>query len=43
LFNAIVHDHRVRPDFEDAYRVSQIVDAVESSGELNRWVDLERG
>jgi predicted dehydrogenase len=43
LFNAIVHDRRVRPDFEDAYRVSQIVDAVESSGELNRWVDLETG
>ena len=42
LFDAIIHDRRVRPDFEDAYRVSQIVDAVESSDRLNKWVELDR-
>jgi predicted dehydrogenase len=42
LFDAIISDRRVRPDFEDGYRVSQIVDAVESSGKLNNWVELDR-
>jgi predicted dehydrogenase len=43
LFDAIVHDRRARPDFEDAYRVSQIVDAVESSSRQNNWVELDNG
>ena len=42
LFDAVINDRRVRPDFEDGYRVSQIVDAVESSGRLNNWVELDR-
>ena len=43
LFDAILHGRRVRPDFEDGYRVSQIVEAVESSDRLNNWVELDRG
>jgi predicted dehydrogenase len=39
LFDAIVHDRPVRPDFRDAWRVSQVVDAVESSARLGRWVE----
>jgi len=41
LFDAIVHGRRVRPDFEDAYRVSQIVDAVEASGKQGAWVEVD--
>jgi predicted dehydrogenase len=38
FFAAIVENRKVSPDFHDAYRISQIVDAVEESARTNAWV-----
>lgn len=43
LFDAIVHDRRARPDFRDAWQVSQVVDAVEDSERGARWVNIDGG
>ena len=40
FFNSIIEDRDVSPSFLDAWRVSQIVDAVLQSADKNQWVTV---
>ncbi|SCL28951.1 Predicted dehydrogenase [Micromonospora pallida] len=40
FIRAIVKGERARPDFADAARIQQIVEAVHTSAESGRWVDV---
>ncbi len=42
FLRAIVDGERARPDFGDATRVQQVVDAVMASAEREAWVDVKR-
>ena len=38
--NAIAEDRRADGDFEEGWRVSEVLDAVEQSAAERRWIDV---